>query len=151
MSFAAWQPCSASQSNPSHAAYSRYKVPCNTAAVSVTTNCRDGLKGFFSCFVINDRYTTSLQVMNRQMAQSSRLGGHMADVQEAMLPFTVKGKAIAAADVHMLTQLRAGKTGEAAKGGLLLLMHHTCFAFCTGLHLMCNAAGKSHWGKMWSA
>ncbi|KAL0050976.1 hypothetical protein WJX82_011428 [Trebouxia sp. C0006] len=57
------------------------------------------------------------QVMNRQMAQSSRLGGHLADVHEAMLPFTVKGKVIAAADLHMLSQLRAAKTGEAAEGG----------------------------------
>ena len=61
------------------------------------------------------------------MAQSSRLGGHMAEVHEAMLPFTVKGKAIAAADMHMLTQLRTTKTGEAAAGGLrkLLVMHHS--------------------------
>ena len=91
--------------------------------------------------------TTSLQAMDRQMAQSSRLGGHMADVHEAMLPFTVKGKVIAAADMHMLTQLRAAKTGQAAEGGfnLLLVMHHTCFAFCTGLHLMWSAADKLHW------
>ena len=89
--------------------------------------------------------------MNRQMAQSSRLGGHLADVHEAMLPFTVKGKVIAAADLHMLSQLRAAKTGEAAEGGGLLVMHHTCFAFYIGLHLMCSAADKSHWDQMWSA
>lgn len=82
--------------------------------------------------------------MDRQMAQSSRLGGHMADVHEAMLPFTVKGKVIAAADMHMLTQLRTATAGEAAEGGLLLVMHHTCFAFCISLHLMWSAVDKLH-------
>ena len=88
---------------------------------------------------------SSLQVMNRQMAQSSRLGGHMADVHEAMLPFTVKGKDIAAVDLHMLTQLRTTKAREAAEGWLLLVMHHTCFVSCIGLHLMWSAANKLHW------
>ena len=79
------------------------------------------------------------------MAQSSRLGGYMADVHEAMFPFTIKGKVIAAADMHMLTQLRTAKsTGETAEGGGLLVMHHTCLAFCTGLHLMWSAADSLH-------
>ena len=46
-----------------------------------------------------------MQVMNTQMAQSSRLGGHMDAVHDAMLPFTIQAKPATASDLHILAQL----------------------------------------------